>query len=537
MRIVRALLLFAFGLCVSLHYGRRGLMPLDHSIVFDGGWRVLSGQIPFRDYVAPNGFVAHWMQAGFFQVFGVTWFAYLLHAAVLNGLFALCVDRILRLLGGPPALALAYAMASALVLYPPIGVPYMDTHAFFFSGASLWLALEGRRLDREADGPGPRWPWLTLPTVMLAAALCKQIPSAFVLVLVLAVALRGPGTRRRLILLAAGSTAAVAALGLAAIGLELDLQRFSTYYLELPGSEAGRRLALRGAWPREVWEQARALGMVSVAGVQACLLAAIVFARRSPAALRSMLLSEGLLAVGLLFAVITINQAELSAGFVFLAAGTAQIALLQLRSRLERPWRAAATTLAILLALAAARDAWDFDTRINATRVVNDITWDPQRAAEAAPALPAALSFLQWQVPDVVPYTARDLGELADFLAGEERGFLLLGDASLLYGITGKPSAAPSLWFHPGLTQPRAGDPSAASYEDWLLERIADLDVRYLVLEGRQTWNHLTIADLPRISEIARTSRAPRRQFGGFRVVDLSVGGGASGSLPEDPAN
>jgi hypothetical protein len=55
-----------------------------------------------------------------------------------------------------------------------------------------------------------------------------------------------------------------------------------------------------------------------------------------------------------------------------------------------------------------------------------------------------------------------------------------------------------------------------------MLSRIASLDVRYLVLEGRETWNHLTIDDLPRVSRMAREATAPRRQFGGFRVVDLT---------------
>jgi hypothetical protein len=31
--------LFLFALAIALHYGRRGFMPLDQSIIFDGGWR------------------------------------------------------------------------------------------------------------------------------------------------------------------------------------------------------------------------------------------------------------------------------------------------------------------------------------------------------------------------------------------------------------------------------------------------------------------------------------------------------------------
>ena len=42
---------------VNAYYGPRGFMPLDHSVVFDGGWRILDGQVPFRDYTTPNALI------------------------------------------------------------------------------------------------------------------------------------------------------------------------------------------------------------------------------------------------------------------------------------------------------------------------------------------------------------------------------------------------------------------------------------------------------------------------------------------------
>ena len=29
-----------FAAALNFHYGPRGFMPLDHSVVFDGGWRI-----------------------------------------------------------------------------------------------------------------------------------------------------------------------------------------------------------------------------------------------------------------------------------------------------------------------------------------------------------------------------------------------------------------------------------------------------------------------------------------------------------------
>src|SRR5947199_267463 len=73
------------------------------------------------------------LQALFFRLFGVNWFAYCVHAALTNALFCLLVYRFLRLLGGGRGPALVYAALSGVVMYPPFGVPYYDQHAFVFT--------------------------------------------------------------------------------------------------------------------------------------------------------------------------------------------------------------------------------------------------------------------------------------------------------------------------------------------------------------------------------------------------------------------
>ena len=89
-----------FAAAIELYYGRRGFMPIDQSVVFDGGWRTLSGQVPFRDYTTPNAITPSLIQGLFFWVLGVSWTVYLVHAAVFNALFAMLVYILLRLCGG-----------------------------------------------------------------------------------------------------------------------------------------------------------------------------------------------------------------------------------------------------------------------------------------------------------------------------------------------------------------------------------------------------------------------------------------------------
>jgi hypothetical protein len=46
---LRRCALFAIATAIGLHYAPMGFLPVDQSICFDGGWRILCGQVPLRD--------------------------------------------------------------------------------------------------------------------------------------------------------------------------------------------------------------------------------------------------------------------------------------------------------------------------------------------------------------------------------------------------------------------------------------------------------------------------------------------------------
>jgi hypothetical protein len=541
-RAAGPLALFLFGLLASLYYGRRGYMPLDQSIVFDGGWRILSGQVPFRDYHAPNGFVPHAMQALFFAALGVTWFAYCLHAAVINGLFAVLVQRVLRGLGLASGLAYAYGALSALVLYPPFGVPYMDQHAFFFSLLAVAAALCGRKAEEARD---VRWPWLLAPVALLLAALSKQIPSVFALPVVLAIALWDAPARslRRLRLLAAGAGGALAVVVLLGLALGVDLARFDLYARQLPSQVGESRYGfVPGLGPivERMRHTADVLGLHSIRLVHAfagLAIAALVLLwrtkRRDLVArpFRAALLGEALLIVCLLFIALTSNQPQIGVPLVFLCAGLVHLTLERTYDslvRVRRGWPAlGARVLGGAVLLVALRDGWHFTSTVNASRVVNDFQWDPVTAALSAPRVHPDLAFMRWQLPasdHVARYGPAHLAQLVEALREKEEGVLLLSDASIVYGLSGKPSVAPSLWFHPGLTLPMFDDERLADYEQLLLDRMDELRVRFLVLDGDRTWTSVSLERFPRLRERVKARRVGSARFGPFEVIDLGNG-------------
>lgn len=516
------LALGALGALVSLFYGRLGFMPLDQSIVFDGGWRVLSGQVPFRDFVTPSGVVPIVMQAAVFAVAGVDWWAYLAHAALVNAAFCGVAYGLLRCFGSARGWALFYAGLSSLLLYPPIGTPYPEQHAFFFLLLALWLGA------RAALAPHASRAWLLLPSAVLLSYLSKQNVAAFGLIpLTLVVLLRPRGAMRaRLTRLAAGTALALTACVILGVALGVDPELLSRYFFEIPASVGAQRLASL-SWS-SVQHRLPSLPWGSFVAV-ACVAAGLALTRvrqslrsgpeapepTTHGAGSAASLAVALLAVCVLFAASTINQVENGLPYLFVALGLVHATHPSFASVWGgRHWRAAA----LLLALVAARDAYWFHAYVDLPRRVLDIEFDPARARAAT--IPGLRPMVHQSHPKA-GIGLDDLEALLAFLAGREGGFLLFGDHSILYGLSGRPSLSPSLWYHAGLTFPSPGQSGFRDFEAWLVRSFERARPRWLIVEGERTWMGSKLSDFPELERSVRRRRRGELRVGRFRLVEL----------------
>ena len=197
----------------------------------------------------------------------------------------------------------------------------------------------------------------------------------------------------------------------------------------------------------------------------------------------AVLLALGLLASSLLFLAITKNHPANGSPFVFVSLGlTHQVT----RSFLPvARLRIAEAALAVVFGVVLAVDAWTFQVRVNVSRMANDLVFRP---ALAASPVTAELSFLRLQTPARSGVTAGHLDRLVEFLRSREGAVFLLGDSSIIYALTGRESLSPSLWFHPGLTFPEPSSPAFPAWDAAIEHRLSARDVRWVVLEGQETW-------------------------------------------------
>lgn len=530
--LVAAVALAAAGLTFAA--GRRGLFPLDQSILFDGGYRVLRGQVPFRDFVLPVGPLAVWLQGALFALFGVSWRGYLLSAALVSAV-AVVVSFLLarRLVSGGRWWPLLAAAGTGAWFLAPSGTPWMDAPAYLLVLLAL-LALLRDGGGLVSDGAAG--------ALVLAAFLCKQNAAVAALPLLAApfalrwaVAGRLPWWRPAACLAGA---AVAAGLFTGWLVLFAEPALFVEHVLRLPSAAGWERLAERpgralftaftGAGPRPL----RATLLLAV--VPALAVLSGLSGRSSGERLPAAAVAAGLFLAHNLFLATANNQPEISLPYAGLAVALGgwlvwrQVGDLSDRARRRTRWPVAAVvSVGAAVVLAGGADA-------SLSRRVHEGV--PAGASFARPLTVPGLEGLLWAEPTCLQegwagrprgapaaaVEAAHVGALVTRLRHDGRPFFVFPDWTLLYGVVGAPPPQPLLWFHPGLTYPRGGDPRL---DRWIVAELERRGVSTVVLE-EVSWfgTDRRLADFPRLAAWIDRCCVETERIGPFRVLERRPG-------------
>ncbi len=168
--------LFLFSFLINQHYGNRGIFPIDSFLIFDAAHNILSGNHPFKDYWLITGPFLDYIQALFFLVFEVNWFSYVLHASLLNALLTLYSFYFFTKIGLKNLYAFIYSIGVSILAYPPVGTPFIDSHAIIFCVLSLYSFSLAILLKKNLF-------WFLTPVLLIFSFFSKQIPSPYLTLL------------------------------------------------------------------------------------------------------------------------------------------------------------------------------------------------------------------------------------------------------------------------------------------------------------------------------------------------------------------
>lgn len=462
--LIDTIAIILIGILSSLlihRVGNVGIQFEDLSIAFDGGYRILEGQLPFVDFMSPFGPVLYLQQALFFALLGVSYQSFLIHAMVVNLAAVFITYRILRPFDR--ITALFAASVTAIWFYPPVGAPYVDNTCIFWALVSVYfvfLSLKGKH--------APTWLVLSGFAAGLAILTKQNLGGLAALGILAFVYVEKRRLRPVLHFMA---------------GLLVPLGIFFLYLLIFHGTanfwhyavqvhmESGR---LQGALPQIVNYLWNVLGPEKQLHVdhalwlaEAVLLFLILAVLGGASEARDIdrkrlaWLSAILIPGHYVFARMSFNNWPIYLSFVGLTAGC-------LTFTIGPPkWRSAAqlTLLPLLVALG---------YHISVTRVVHGLD-------------PASMTYTM-QTPrlagvHIEPEVGENLDDLLRYLdrevSGDEQIFFF-GNQALIHAVLDRPTPQPLMWFREGVTY---SEQDAHRSDQLLLQALTEDDVEWVVIE------------------------------------------------------
>jgi hypothetical protein len=549
----------AFGFLLVWMCGHRGLFLLDQSMIFDGAWRLLQGQVPYRDVLYPFGPMAFVVQALFFKLFGVDFSTTVLSAAVLNAMAGLLVIRIVGLLlPMQKVTAMMAGLATACWFQAPFGTLWFEQTAFFFGLVGLLTALEGER------AAGSRSYWLHLLTGLLAAlAILSKQNAGLLFFLILAGIVIVAHVREPMVAmtrLAAQIAGLLIGIGCFALWLWLfsDPRQFFHYSVEVTRSLASARapanpvLFLSGlltfsAMPPSIRWCALLFALPGVAALFAGLLRWPESDEQSNVCTLAGWIVVACLELQQLFILVTANEAVNGVPLLGLAGGLAlgllsvvvgqqgvQFSMVSgtrsLKARISATGgRRLVVALSIVLWGAligqGVRISWNrtvqqFDAGTGFTGVLDVDGMRRLKWADCSYSDRLALTTGLNRADPSHDWWLRksDFEQLNQWLSRNPGNFFVFGDSTILYGLHRRISPQPWLYFLKGHSYL---DSDLPHVDEAVVTSLARRDIRTVILE-KVSWAGYQDADwlphMPNLNSWITVNFAKEKEFGIFEV-------------------
>ncbi|MFH1269862.1 MAG: hypothetical protein ABIH75_02230 [Candidatus Omnitrophota bacterium] len=532
--------LFAFFL--TFKAGERGFFAFDQSIVFDGGYRILSGQVPYKDFVMPVGPVTFWIQAIFFKILGVSYFSYIFTAAFINTLSVISAIIIIRLLF-PSQRLLSYAagLLTATWFSPPFGTLWVEQASFFFS----FLAIAALLFTQLSRGNYPVINGLLLllsGSFAWLSILCKQNAGLYILPLyfLLLIAARMPDLKSALygsFIFSAGFIVSLL-LFVFWLWMKSDLKIFLQYFIYIPSLLGIDRILEGKADLFKIFiggiSQYKDLYQLP-AGIRFIFISAFVTAvftfitcirnhKRTGYSVKRELLASILCVYVIFFQYLfihtTMNQAENGIPFIgiIFVVGIALLlhlynyGLFKLRFAYHKIIPVIALSLLVIYPLL-------LGIKVSLTRKVHGFTSSTFPGYFALDKLKA----LKWALPTrtgEAEVKEDDIVNLFEYLKAKNDNFFIFPNFTFFYGLLNVPSPQPILWFHKGLTYHVLYD---QTLDKWVVDDLKKNMVNVIIIEDEPPYNHYVLNNFPQLKSYISGNFIKTRQLGIFNIYEKTA--------------
>ncbi len=176
--LIPTLVLFSF--LVNFYYSHIGVNPMDNFVLYNGGYRILNGYVPFKDYWLITGPLLDYLNAFFFSTLGISWKSFIIHSSLFNSLITVSTYFIFLEFKLNRYISFLYASSFSLLMYPVVGAPFVDHHSTIFAILSIYSLILAIKNNKFIS-------WFIIPFLLCLAFLSKQTPGSYALLIAVTV--------------------------------------------------------------------------------------------------------------------------------------------------------------------------------------------------------------------------------------------------------------------------------------------------------------------------------------------------------------
>lgn len=143
------LILVFISFFINQYYAMQGAFPIESFAHYDISLRILSGDVPFRDYWAVSGIFIDYLQSLFFLIFGDSFQIYVLHGSIFNVIATLISFIFFKELKLGNFYSFFYAVCFSFLAYPNTGTLYVDHHASLICLISSLSLFKGIKYNNK----------------------------------------------------------------------------------------------------------------------------------------------------------------------------------------------------------------------------------------------------------------------------------------------------------------------------------------------------------------------------------------------------
>ena len=143
------LILVFISFFINQYYAMQGAFPIESFAHYDISLRILSGDVPFRDYWAVSGIFIDYLQSLFFLIFGDSFQIYVLHGSIFNVIATLISFIFFKELKLGNLYSFFYAVCFSFLAYPNTGTLYVDHHASLICLISSLSLFKGIKYNNK----------------------------------------------------------------------------------------------------------------------------------------------------------------------------------------------------------------------------------------------------------------------------------------------------------------------------------------------------------------------------------------------------